>query len=420
MFTVDQVLRLIHQLVEPVAPEPVHLRDALGQVLAAPVVLDLDAPPFDRAVLDGFAVRAADTDRLEPLLIIGHQDAGGLPFTTPVGPGQCVRINTGAPMPPTADAVLMVELSEQVPGPAVGGSTKTDAHRIRPLRAVSPGEAVQRRGHDAAAGDTVLFPATRLTPAHLAVAATAGADQLPIRRPSVAILTTGDELVDISATPAPRPAPGPIRNSNRPMLAALVAQFLTLGAVLDLGNCPDDAPELRRRILHALEKADLLVISGGMSMGTRDLAPQLLAELVFVLHVEKVRMKPGKPFLFGSLPHNGRTRYVAGLPGNPVSAFVTFHRFVREILASLCDAPAPRLLVAHSTVELPPNADREFYQPCSLSLEDAALRATPLTWKGSADLFTLARATALLIRPPDAPALSANAPVPILPLAALP
>ncbi len=414
MLPVHLVLQLIPQRVQPLTPQPVALSDALGSFLAAPVILDLDAPPFDRAVLDGYAVRAADTDRLEPLLIIGHQDAGGPPLATPLGPRQCIRINTGAPMPPGADAVLMVELSEPVPLDPVGGEPAAEAahpRQVRALRPVAPGEAVQRRGHDAHAGDTLLLPGTRLTPAHIAVAATAGADHLLVRRPTVAVLTTGDELVEISA----RPAPGQIRNSNRPMLIALVSQFLTPRALLDLGNCPDDAPELRRRILQALDNADLLLISGGMSLGTRDLAPQLLADLGFAMHVQKVRMKPGKPFLFGSLSHNGRTRYVAGLPGNPVSAFVTFHRFVREILARFCGAPATRLLTARTTVDLPPNADREFYQPSTLTLEDATLRAMPLAWKGSADLFTLARANALLVRPPEAPALPADAPVPILP-----
>jgi molybdopterin molybdotransferase len=181
------------------------------------------------------------------------------------------------------------------------------------------------------------------------------------------------------------------------MIAELVRE--AGGEVLDLGVCGDDEARLRGLLERGLAEADLLVVSGGMSMGTRDLVPVLLKEMGVAIHVEKVRMKPGKPFLFGSVERAGERKYVAGLPGNPVSAFVTFHRFVRVAMGAMVGMGASqREIEARAGVELEGNGDREFYQPCVFEQEGGQVVARPLSWKGSADLFTLARAQGLLVR----------------------
>jgi molybdopterin molybdotransferase len=273
------------------------------------------------------------------------------------------------------------------------------------------GYGIQRRGADARAGDILLTAGTVLGPAQLAVAAAAGVAAPRVRKPRIAILTTGDELIDDLSQPLP---PGKIRNSNRPMLVALAAA--TGADVLDLGACRDESAPLRAILQRALAEADLLLVSGGMSMGTRDLVPPMLKELGVSLHVEKVRIKPGKPFILGSATINGCPAYVAGLPGNPVSGFVTFQRFVLPMLARMRATPLPQLQQAALSIPLPANGDREFYQPCILSRQpDGSLRAELLKWKGSADLFTLGRANGLLVQRPDDPGLPINAAAPVLP-----
>ena len=405
MLTVDDVLARISAIVQPIEPVWAPVDEACHAILAQPVTMTDNSPPFDRAVVDGYAVRAVDACPGALLEIIAHIDAGGPELAAAITPGKCVGINTGAMVPSGADAVLMVEHTENLP----------DQRQIRVTRSLRPGDGIQRRGADALAGQVVLPAGTRLGPAQVAVCAAAGgAKGISVRRLKIAILTTGDELID----PTRIPAPGQIRNSNHPMLHALAYEALGAmgGSIVDLGTSGDDADEIESRLLSGLQLADLVIISGGMSMGTRDLAPKILQQLGAQFHVEKVKIKPGKPFLFATWqpPDNSPQKYIAGLPGNPVSSFVTFHRFVRPIISRLVANPYPtRLLTAITPVPLEPNGDREFYAPCTLTT-GPSLQAQVLPWKGSADLFTLARATALLIRPANASALPAGSEVPVL------
>jgi molybdopterin molybdotransferase len=398
MLTVDEVLQVIVREIHPVTPRQVALGEAAGAILAQDVKLEEDSPAFDRSQLDGFAVRAADVREGGGLKLAGRVDAGGVVFSGVVQAGECVAINTGGVVPAGADAILMVEQAD-IAGDQVTAKTT-----------LKPGFGIQARGSDARAGEILLQAGTVLRAAQLAACAAAGVAMPLVRKVRIAVLTTGDELVDNASLPL---APGKIRNSNRPMLLALAA---AAGAeVIDLGTCGDDAEKLRAVLGQGLAAADLLVVSGGMSMGTRDLVPPLLKELGVRLHVEKVRIKPGKPFILGSAAAGGHRCYVAGLPGNPVSGFVTFQRFVRAVLARMVATPLPLPQPARIVGALPPNGDREFYQPCVvLPGRDGRLEARVLAWKGSADLFTLARANGLVIQPIGDPGQPAGSAIDVL------
>ncbi len=406
---------------EPVVPRVVEvaLPDAAGLRLAADVAADRDAPPFDKAVMDGYAVRSADVATAGTTLAVVDTVAAGGVGRRPVGPGEAVAIMTGAPMPPGADAVVPVETTTRR-GDRVG------------VAAARPGQFVARLGSDVTAGTVVLPTGTRLGPAQLAAAAAVGAARVAVyARPTVAVLCTGDELVDVGQVPA-----GPqIRNSNGPMMLALLAR---LGCdVRPLGIVADDVERTRAALADGLT-ADALCVTGGMSMGDRDHVPRLLVELGLTPRISKLRIKPGKPFVFAvggrglgtgdwglgeerpsssspgprpqSLVPNLRSpvpipRFAFGLPGNPVSAFVCTVRLAARVLSRMAGGPADADLVrADLSVPLPANGPREFYQPATWD----GRSVTPLPWKGSADLFTLARANALLIRPESAPAAAAG------------
>jgi molybdopterin molybdotransferase len=411
MQTVPEILSIIGRKATPLPPHLVELGRALGCKLAQSVTMDIDSPPFDRAMLDGYAVRCADALAGAQLKIVGRHDAGGDAHFH-VAQGQCVAINTGAPIPAGADAVAMVEVTQPVTG-----STAF----VQLTKAVAAGAGIQPRGSDARAGQTVLDQGLILTPAALAVAAAAGAEHISvIPLPRVAILATGDELVPITA----KPGPSQIRNTNTTLMQSLLAAA-GIYTPLDLGVARDDPTATKQALARGISEADVLIITGGMSMGTRDLVPHLLLELGVQILVQKVRMKPGKPFIFGTF--SGRptgdaaipTKYVVGLPGNPVSAFVCFKRFAEPLLSALRDLPhTPPLRQAICPDHLPPNGDREFYQPCLLAPDHPGHLplVRPLTWKGSADLYTLAQAQALIVHPANAPARPAGATVDILPL----
>ena len=390
MHEVRQTLAIITQEVVQLEPRPCSLGAAGGLVLARGVAVDADSPPFDRALLDGYAVRGEDAVTGARLRIVGRMDAGmagegGLR----VGAGTCVAINTGAMMPAGADAVVKVEDTK------VEGTSEQWMVVAKPTRA---GGGVARRGQDASKGQGVLTAGMRLGAAPLAVAAAAGvAEVWAYPRPRVAVLTTGDELVGIDAVPGP----GQIRNSNGVMLEELVR---SAGGVVAGGGAAwvgDDAERLRQAMETELASAEVLVVTGGMSMGTKDYVPRVLVEMGVRLLVEKVRMKPGKPFLFGTLERGGGRKYVVGLPGNPVSGFVCFVRFASPLLAQLRgETGEVMILHARSEEALPANEDREFYQPALWRQTPEGPVVRTLSWKGSADIYTLARANALLVHPP--------------------
>jgi len=398
LLTVQQAIRIIDAAEVQPRVVRVPLDQAAGLRLAAPLLADRDYPPFDRSLMDGYAVRVADlSSDGATLRVVGEVAAGQWPQQR-LQQGETVAIMTGAPVPEGADGVVPVEDVEKT----------EDTARI--LRNPGARRYVAARGSDCPAGKTVLAAGTMLGPAQIAVAASVGAAQVEaFARPKIAVLATGDELVPVGV----EPGPSQIRNSNSPMLVALLRR---MGCeVDDLGAAPDRPEALREAMLRGLEH-DALFVSGGMSLGTYDYVPRLLAELGAELKLTKLRIKPGKPFIFARVPlaANPEHRcYVFGLPGNPVSAFVCTVRLASRLLARMAGGtPHERWLTGRMDVGLPANGPREFYQPAVRTTTPGISSAkgefatiVPLGWKGSADVFTLAAANVLLVRGENEPPL---------------
>lgn len=395
-----ELSRALDEIAARLAPLPhrrVRLGEAAGLRLAAPVVADTDSPPWDRAMMDGFAVRSPDvsadgTTELEVVADLAAGDASRLQ----IRPGSCARIMTGAPIPPGSDAVVPIEC-------AVDGSAAARAGgRVRLLDPrFRPGQHVARCGDAFRAGADVLPAGARLGPAAVGLAAEAGATHVVVApRPRVAILSTGSELVPVEALPGH----GQTRNSNGPMLAAAVAGLgaepVVLGAVAD-------RPEPLRAMVAQGLAADMLLLSGGVSAGDYDLVPGVLAACGVERVFHKVRLKPGKPVWFGvrTRGDGGRT-LVFGLPGNPASSLVCFELFARPALAALLGHPPERRHLPRRRARLAAAAkgaeDRPVFAPCRLEGAEGDLRAWPLPWSGSSDLVGLAVADALLTLPAGA------------------
>ncbi|MGA2230594.1 MAG: gephyrin-like molybdotransferase Glp [Tepidisphaeraceae bacterium] len=395
LLTVAQAIAIIDAL--PVHPRTIRvpLADASGLRLAAAIIADRDYPPFDKSMMDGYAVRAADVAKAPvDLQVIGESPAGRAP-SQPIGAGQAMTIMTGAPLPPGADAVVPIERTASKTFAAPG-------ERVRVLHSASPGASISPRGSDISKGATVLPIGIPLGPAQLAVASSVGAANVDVfDRPRCAVLATGDEIVSVDQTP---PA-ATIRNSNNPMLVNLLTR---LGCVTrDRGVARDDPAVIKDRLLDAL-RDDIVFVTGGMSMGQYDFVPRILLELGADLKITKLRIRPGKPFVLAAMPEG---KYVVGLPGNPVSAFVCTLRLAARLLRRMSGgSPEQTILNLPVSAPLSANGPREFYQPAIL-IGDAV---RPIPWKGSADIFTLARADALVIRPENAPPLGAGQNVPVM------
>lgn len=362
------------------------LRDSFLRTLAAPVVCDLDDPPFDKALMDGFAVRSVDIAQVPTTLrIVGQVGAGHVPHAV-VGPGQAIQINTGATLPPGADAVVRVEDGEVADG------------QVRIHALAQAGKFVVPRGNYARAGKVVLTGGTVLTPVHVGVAATAGASTVRVHRPpSVAVLVTGDELVDIDS----QPTGAQIRNSNRYLLEGLFRSARL--EPRNLGTVGDDREMLRRRITEGFH-SDLLCITGGVSMGAFDFVPETLKELGATIHFHKISIKPGRPTLFATAPSG---TLVFALPGNPISAFIGFQLLVRPALAAMQGRPAPNhgCFAARMVGGFPATGGRRTYHPAIAAVtDDGQWTTSKLSWGGSGDSMGMAGANAMIMRPPHSPA----------------
>jgi len=365
------------------AVERVALLESFQRVIAETVTLDCDQPPFARSMRDGFALRAEDVQSAPvSLRCVGEVKAGEKAETALRG-GEAFQIMTGAPVPEGANAVVMVENTDR----------QSDT-LVRVLKPVKAGENVAPKGSERRAGDTVLRPGRRISTFDAAVLATAGkAEVLVYRRPVVAVLATGDELVSVQAVPRG----GQIRNSNS---FSLHGQVLKSGGIpILLDTARDNLPDLRRQILRGLE-SDVLLVSGGVSMGKYDLVEPVFEELGVTVHFESVSMRPGKPTVFATW----KDHWVFGLPGNPLSTFVAFELFVRPVLRALQGLPAADLPVVTGQLQadVVERSGRSAFLPAHVSSGSGTLEISPVNWKGSADVFGAVESNGLLIVPAEA------------------
>jgi molybdopterin molybdotransferase len=371
----------------------VNIWEALGWVLAQPIRTDRAYPPFDRATRDGYAVRAMDAPKGADLLCAGEIKAGDT-VTTALKPWTCMQIMTGAAVPPQADAVVMIEHAQR------------EGDRVRFDRDTRAGQNIVPRGSEAQAGQTILAPGSRLGYAELALASQVGqTDLVCSAKPRVAILSTGDEVVLVGH----KPGPFQIRNSNSVSLAAQTR--MAGGEPILLGNAADRVEDLRAKIQRGL-KEDVLLLSGGVSMGKYDLVETVLKDLGAEFYFDAVAIRPGKPAVFARC---GST-LVFGLPGNPVSTMVTFELFVPPSLDLLAGAEArPLPLVRAQLAEaLKEKPGLTHFLPARVEWQGPTPEVKALPWQGSGDVAALARANCFLVVPADREEIPRGEPVSIL------
>lgn len=379
MIPVDEALKIVLDHTPRLGVEEVALGDAVGRVLAEEVRADSDLPPFARAAMDGYAVRAADVSGGAAVLAVAGQVRAGQVPDRPLGPGEAIQIMTGAPVPAGADAVQPVERTR----PAA------DGRRVEILGPVTPGAHVAPQGCEARAGDLLLSPGVVIDPAAVAVLAAAGCARVRVgRRPQVSVLVTGDELVEVWD----RPTRGRIRNTNS---WAVEAQARWAGAeVRSLGVVPDSVEPIADAVREGLQ-ADVLVVSGGVSEGAFDFVEQVLARFDVGLLFTKVAIKPGAPLVFG----RRGDRLVFGLPGNPVSAQVTFDVFVRSALLRMQGGTTVRRpeVEVELTAPVSNRSGRRAHLPARARWHEGRFRAEPVVSAGSADVVAHARANVLVV-----------------------
>lgn len=394
--------------------ERVEIGRAPGRVLARALFADRDQPPFTRSTRDGFACIAREASAHMPLTLAGSTRAGDSPAGQ-LQPGSAWEIMTGAPVPPGADAVAMLEHIEAGNGQI----------RLAPTRSLKPGENIVAQGAQARKGDELLRAGTAISAAQVALAATCGHSALEVfARPRVAILSTGDEIVPIKSLPGP----GQIRNSNGPMLAAMVVA--AGGEPWILPNAADNARALDAALTQAME-ADLLIVTGGVSAGKFDLVEPALARAGARFHFTGVRIQPGKPLVFGELPkhseghgkghgapahqtpvktklHSTEATHLPffGLPGNPVSSAVTFLLFAAPVLAMLAGGleSSPRFALAKlasSAENAKAGLTRFLPAKCTFGSGGGIPEVSLVTWQGSGDLAAMALANCFLVLPED-------------------
>ena len=396
LLPVDAALARILDGARPLASEEVALGEAAGRVLAAAVVAPRMQPPFPASAMDGYAVRAADTAAVPARLSVIGASIAGRRFDGSIGPGEAVRIFTGAPVPEGADAVLIQENTQ----PAGNGAVTATAP-------VAAGRNIRRAGFDFMADETVLAKGRVLDPAAITLAAATGRAALDVvRRPRVAIVSTGSELVP----PGGVPAPDQIFACNFHGIAALVRAMG--GEAIDLGIAADDEAVLRAAIGRARASgADIIVTLGGASVGDHDLVGAALAAEGMEPGFWKIAMRPGKPLMFGRF---GATR-VLGLPGNPVSALVCAHVFLKPLIAALAGQPfVPALRDAVLGAPMKANDHRQDYVRAEVAAEGERRVATPFPTQDSSMLTIFAAANALIVRAPHAPAAEAGDPCRVL------
>ena len=399
MISVAEAIQIVKEQTRRLATEKVAIHESLDRVLAEDIVADTDLPPFNRSQMDGYAVRAEDTNDAPVRLRIVGESAAGKGWHHQLKEGEAVRIMTGAPVPEGADAVQQVELAHELKDNTV----------VELLESVALAKSIVERGSEITRGETILRPGVVINPAMQAVLASFGYATVEVsRKPRLAVMATGSELVAVDQVPGQ----DQIRDSNNYSIAAYAQRA---GAVVErLPLTGDITVDLATAFDNAAKSCDVLVTSGGVSMGVYDFTKVALKELGAELFFERVALRPGKPTVFARLP-NGTL--VFGLPGNPVSVSVTFNLFARTSLLAMQGANDPALTAENSVLAKPVKGslDRESYLPAQLTTnDDGELVAFPLKWGGSSDFIAFARATTLIIIPAGVKMMNSNTIVKVL------
>jgi len=381
MIPVSEAIDIIDRETGFLSAETIDLSNAIGRVLAEDIIADTDLPPFDRSQMDGYAVIAAETKKAPVELLIVGESAAGRGWHHKLNAGEAVRIMTGAPVPEGADAIQKIEV------------TKEDGEFVEILEPTEKGRYIIYKGAEINSGETVITSGEIVTENMVAVLAAFGYARVKVaKRPKVSILSTGSEIVAIDQIPGR----DQIRNSNSVMLLALAQKAGSETRILPIAQ--DDIDDLKNQIKLALKTSDILVMTGGVSVGKYDLTKTALLELGAEIFFEKVRLKPGKPTVFARL----NDKLVFGLPGNPVSVAATFYLFVRRVLLKMQSATNTSLLegTAVAAVRTKGAKERDTYLPASLSTsKKGKLIAEPLKWHGSSDFVGFARANAFIVVP---------------------
>jgi molybdenum cofactor synthesis domain-containing protein len=384
MISVAEAINQVLRETAPLPAEAIPLRAARGRVLAEDIIADSDLPPFDRSQMDGYAIRAADVAAVPATLKIVGESAAGRGWHNQMNAGEAVRIMTGAPVPSGADSVQQVELTREI------------SHRaeVEILQTLSTGRSIVRRGSEIKANQQVITSGERISTAMMAVLASFGCAKVKVsRQPRVAVLATGSELVSVEQ----KPGRDQIRDSNNLTISAYAEMA---GAIVEhLPLAGDDSDLLKRQITESAQRSDVVITSGGVSVGAYDFTKPALKELGAELFFERVALRPGKPTVFARLP-NGALFF--GLPGNPVSVSVTFSLFARAAILGMQSTKETAL--AEDSAVLASGVkgalERDSYLPALLTTDSSgALLATALKWGGSSDFVGFVRATALIVVP---------------------
>ena len=390
MIPVREAIQIILAHTSTLTPESAALSEAQNRILAQNIIADTDLPPFDRAQMDGYAVRAADVASTPARLRIVGESAAGAGWHQEMKAGEAVRIMTGAPVPAGADAVQQVEL------------TRENGSHVEVLEPVAVGRSIVRQASEIKSGTTVLRAGEEINAAMIATLASFGYARVKVgARPRVAVMATGSELVEVDQ----KPGRDQIRDSNNYMIEAYAARCAAQVELLPLAG--DDTEELKREIAQAAARSDVVITSGGVSMGVYDFTKAAFKELGAEIFFERVALRPGKPTVFGRL---GKA-LLFGLPGNPVSVAVTFNLFARTALLTMQGAtyatlPSENAILAK---DVKGSRDRESYLPGTLATSsEGQLMVEPLKWGGSSDFVAFVRATSLIIVPPDTGVLEAG------------
>jgi molybdopterin molybdotransferase len=391
MIPIAEAIKLIEQNVSELGSETVPIGQVVGRILAEDIVADMDLPPFDRSQMDGFAVRSDDVKNAPvDLRIVGESSAGN-GWHHEMNAGEAVRIMTGAPVPTRADTVQKVELTSEA-NFSSEAAQRTDG-TITIFESIAPNKNIVRKGDEVKKGHVVIQAGERINERMVATLASFGYSEIKVgKSPKVSILTTGSEVVEIDQTPGR----DQIRNSNSVMLDLLSRNAGANTRLLP--TPPDDLDKIKSVISSACEGSNMVVITGGVSVGKYDLTKTALHDLGADIYFEKLRLKPGKPAVFARLSET----VIFGLPGNPVSAAVTFYLLVRRALLIMQKARATGLAKGRAVASgvLKSAKDRDTYLPAKLGIDDEArLMVTPVKWIGSSDFIGFGKADALAFVP---------------------